>query len=48
MALAISVSSLSIASAMPITAPGSAAQAPAVGAATMTPMLLFTSIRAVT
>ena len=27
---------------------GKAAQAPAVGAATMTPMLLFTSIRAVT
>ena len=47
-ALAISSSSLPISSAIAITAPGSAAHAPAVGAATITPMLLFTSMMAVT
>ena len=37
-----------ISSAMPITAPGKAAHAPAVGAATITPIELFTSISAET
>ena len=47
-ALAISFSDFPIVSAIAITAPGKAAEAPAVGAATMTPMELFTSIRTVT
>lgn len=47
-ALAISSSDNFISSAMAITAAGSAAQAPAVGAATITPIELFTSISAVT
>ena len=47
-AFAISSSPSPISSAIAITAPGSAAHAPAVGAATMTPMELFTSISAVT
>lgn len=47
-AFAISCSPSPRASAMAITAPGSAAHAPAVGAATMTPMALFTSMSAVT
>ena len=45
-ARAIVASSCPRPSAMAITAPGSAAQAPAVGAATMTPIALFTSINA--
>ena len=47
-ALAISSSDRFISSAMAMTAPGNAAQAPAVGAATITPIELFTSISAVT
>ena len=47
-ALAVVSSSSPRSSATASTTPGRAAQAPAVGMATMTPMLLFTSIKAVT
>ena len=48
MARVMSVSDRPMASAAAMTAPGSPPQEPAVGAATMTPMALLTSIRAVT
>ncbi len=47
-AFAIATSSNPISSAIATTAPGNAAQAPAVGAAIITPIELFTSIKAVT
>ena len=47
-ARAISTSPSSIPSASAMTTPGSAAHAPAVGMATITPIELFTSISAVT
>ena len=47
-AFAIASSSRFMLSAIAITAPGKAAQAPAVGAATITPIELFTSINEVT
>lgn len=47
-ARAMASSPTPISSAMAITAPGRPAHAPAVGAATITPIALFTSIRAVT
>ena len=47
-AFAMSSSAKPISSAMAMTAPGRAAQAPAVGAATITPIALFTSISAET